>query len=343
LGPIHQCILERGAKTTSDSYILWPSHIGAFSLVLGRHVNNTDTSSLPFSYLIEQDNTTYLIPGVNLKSVGTIRDVQKWPKRDQRKDPVKLDQINYNLLSPFTIQKMLNGRSILRELMRVSGETTDVFSYKSTKIKNTSLVNGIRYYEIAIKKFLGNSIIKRLEKTHFKSIDEIRERLRPDTTIGLGEWLDISGLIAPKTEIEKLICGIETREIRTIADINRLVEEMHRNYYYYEWTWAYSKIREFYDIDPQKITMDQIKTIVREWEDAVVGLDKLLYEDARHEFSLSSMTSFGADGDLDECRLDFEQVRGVFEKNPFVAAVLKHIEDKTALAKELITRLENNL
>ncbi|HOT54223.1 MAG TPA: DUF4954 family protein [Bacteroidales bacterium] len=343
LGPIHQGILERGAKTTSDSYILWPSHIGAFSLVLGRHVNNTDTSSLPFSYLIEQDNTTYLIPGVNLKSVGTIRDVQKWPKRDQRKDPVKLDQINYNLLSPFTIQKMLNGRSILRELMRVSGETTDVFSYKSTKIKNTSLVNGIRYYEIAIKKFLGNSIIKRLEKTHFKSIDEIRERLRPDTTIGLGEWLDISGLIAPKTEIEKLICGIETREIRTIADINRLVEEMHRNYYYYEWTWAYSKIREFYDIDPQKITMDQIKTIVREWEDAVVGLDKLLYEDARHEFSLSSMTSFGADGDLDECRLDFEQVRGIFEKNPFVAAVLKHIEDKTALAKELITRLENNL
>jgi len=63
LGPIHQGILERGSKTTSDSYILWPSRIGAFSLVLGRHVNNTDTSSLPFSYLIEKNNTTHLIPG----------------------------------------------------------------------------------------------------------------------------------------------------------------------------------------------------------------------------------------------------------------------------------------
>jgi NDP-sugar pyrophosphorylase family protein len=339
LGPIHQGIMERGSKTTSDSYILWPSRIGAFSLVMGRHVNNTDTSSLPFSYLIEQDNTTYLIPGVNLKSVGTIRDVQKWPKRDLRKDPVKLDQINYNLLSPYTIQKMLNGRAILQELMRVSGETTDVFSYKSTKINNTSLVNGIRYYEIAIKKFLGNSIIKRLENKQFGSIEEIRDRLRPDTAIGLGEWLDISGLIAPRSEIDKLIHGIETREISKITDINKFVEELHRNYYYYEWTWAYSKIKEFYGIDPEDITINQIREIVKEWEDAVVGLDRMLYEDARKEFSLSSMTGFGADGNMDECRLDFEQVRGAFENNPFVAAVLKHIEDKTALGQELIIRL----
>ena len=89
--------MERGAKTTSDSYILWPARVGAFSLVMGRHVNHADTSNLPFSYLIEQRNTTYLVPGVNLRSVGTIRDAQKWPKRDKRKDPNRLDYINYNL------------------------------------------------------------------------------------------------------------------------------------------------------------------------------------------------------------------------------------------------------
>ena len=54
LGPIHQGAMERGAKTTSDSYILWPARVGAFSLVMGRHVNHADTSNLPFSYLIEQ-------------------------------------------------------------------------------------------------------------------------------------------------------------------------------------------------------------------------------------------------------------------------------------------------
>ena len=52
LGPIHQGILERGAKTASDSYILWPAKVGAFSLVMGRHVSHQDTSDLPFSYLI---------------------------------------------------------------------------------------------------------------------------------------------------------------------------------------------------------------------------------------------------------------------------------------------------
>ena len=67
LGPIHQGTLERGAKTSSDSYILWPARVGAFSLVMGRHVNHADTSNLPFSYLIEQQNTTYLAPGVNLR------------------------------------------------------------------------------------------------------------------------------------------------------------------------------------------------------------------------------------------------------------------------------------
>ncbi|MFA6334992.1 MAG: DUF4954 family protein [Bacteroidales bacterium] len=339
LGPIHQGILERGSKTTSDSYILWPSRIGAFSLVMGRHVNHTDTTSLPFSYLIEQSNTTYLIPGVNLRSVGTIRDAQKWPRRDKRTDPNKLDQINYNLLSPYTIQKMLKGRSLLQELRNVSGETTDIYSYKNTKIKNSSLLNGIRFYEIAINKFLGNSIIKRLEGIELKSDEAIRAALKPDTVTGSGEWLDISGLIAPKTEIEKLMDGIENGSIGKIGTINDFIERLHKNYYYYEWTWAYNKIKEFYDIDPEQITAQQVKNIVLQWENAVVSLDRMIYEDARKEFSLSSMTSFGADGDQNECKQDFEQVRGVFEDNPFVHAVLKHIEDKSALGKELISRI----
>src|SRR5574344_96461 len=209
LGPIHQGTLERGAKTTSDSYILWPARVGAFSLVMGRHVNHADTSDLPFSYLIEQGNTTYLVPGVNLRSVGTIRDAQKWPKRDKRTDPNRLDFINYNLLSPYTIQKMIRGCQILKELVRVSGETSEIYSYQSAKIKSSSLFGGIKFYETAIHKFMGNSIIKRLEGMNFGSNEQIRECLKPDTSVGVGEWLDIAGLIAPKSEIAKLLDGIE--------------------------------------------------------------------------------------------------------------------------------------
>lgn len=339
LGPIHQGAMERGAKTTSDSYILWPAKVGAFSLVMGRHVNHSDTSNLPFSYLIEQQNNSYLIPGVNLKSVGTIRDAQKWPRRDKRKDPFKLDQINYNLLSPYTIQKMMKGCKILKDLRKVSGETSEMYSYQSTKIKNSSLNNGIGYYETAIHKFLGNSIIKRLEETKFQSNEEIRARLVPDTEIGLGEWVDISGLIAPKSEVEKLMTDIESGVLKTVDQIHDRFVEMHRNYYTYEWAWAYDKILSFYHLQPESISAKDVIAIVKQWQEAVVGLDKMVYADAKKEFTLSSMTGFGADGSREEKEQDFEQVRGTFESNPFVTEVLNHIQKKTALGNELIERI----
>ena len=341
LGPIHQGTLERGAKTTSNSYILWPSRVGAFSLVMGRHVNHSDTSNLPFSYLIEQNNTTYLVPGVNLRSVGTIRDAQKWPKRDNRTDPNRLDLINYNLLSPYTIQKIFKGLETLENLRYASGELSDIYSFHSAKIRNSSLKSGIKFYNTAIHKFMGNSIIKRLENIKFSSNEEIRSRLRPDTPIGAGEWVDISGLIAPKSEIDNLLAAIESGEINRLKQINADLERIHNSYYTYEWTWVYNKIEKFYKLKPEEITAADIISIVEQWREAVIGLDRMVYEDARKEFSLASRTGFGADGTRTEKDLDFEQVRGDFESNTFVKAVTDHIEKKNALGEELINRIQH--
>ena len=343
LGPIHQGTLERGAKTTSDSYVLWPARVGAFSLVMGRHVNHSDTSCFPFSYLIEQNNTTYLVPGVNLRSVGTIRDARKWPRRDNRNDAVKLDFVNYNLLSPYTVQKMLKGMEMLHRLCRASGELSDEYSFQSAKIRNSSLKNGIRLYSIAVDKFLGNSIIKRLEGLVPESDDDIRQRLMPDTSIGQGEWVDVSGLIAPKTEIDALLDGVEAGTINRLKYINAEFQRMHENYYSYEWTWAYEKIASVYGIDMSQITAGDVKMIVERWKTSVVALDEMVYEDARKEFSLAAMTGFGADGTRVEKELDFEQVRGDFESNPFVVDVRNHIVAKTRLGDELLERLSGIL
>jgi hypothetical protein len=201
------------------------------------------------------------------------------------------------------------------------------------------LNKGIQLYETAIHKFLGNSIIKRLEETRFQSDEEIRARLRPDTEIGSGEWVDVSGLIVPKSEIEKLMVDIENGVLVSVEQMHDRFEEMHRNYYTYEWTWAYEKIQSFYRLNPDKITAKDVIAIVKQWQEAVVGLDKMVYADAKKEFSLSAMTGFGADGSREEQEQDFEQVRGVFEGNPFVTAVLQHIEVKTALGNELIDRI----
>ena len=339
LGPIHQGIMERGAKTSSDSYILWPARIGAFSLVMGRHTTHPDLANLPFSYLIESCDKTFLIPGVNLKSVGTIRDAQKWPRRDARTDPHRLDQINYNLLSPYTIQKMINGRQILEQLQWVAGMTSEIYSYQSAKIKASSLRKGIHYYDLAIHKFLGNSLIKRLEGLACTSIEAVRSALRPTTTIGLGDWVDLSGLLAPKAEVLRLVEAIESGAIHEVGEIHETLSDLHRHYYEYEWTWAYDKIKTYYGLDLEGATASEIAQLVERWRSSVVELDREVYADAKKEFSLSAMTGFGADGDEVQQARDFEEVRGAFDSNPYVSSILKHIEDKSALGQELLDRL----
>ena len=338
LGPIHQGIAERGAKTTSDSYLLWPSKIGAFSLVMGRHTHHADTSELPFSYLIENNSESYLVPGANLRTVGTIRDAQKWPKRDNRKDPHKIDQINFNLLSPYTVQKMWNGREVLNELQALSGENTEVYGYRNCKIRNSSLRHGRELYTIGIQKFLGNSLISRLEKSEWHTIEEIRAALRPDSNIGLGTWVDLAGLIAPKDEVKKLLDEIEKGGL-TLEDIQARLVQMHANYYSYEWTWALEKLEQVWGCSVDEVSKEQICTTIRQWQEAVVNLDRMVYNDARKEFDLNSQTGFGVDGDREQAEADFEEVRGSFESNSFVKAVLEHIERKTALGEKMLEKL----
>lgn len=343
LGPIHQGTLERGAKTSSDSYILWPARVGAFSLVMGRHVTHSDTTNLPFSYLIEKGETSYLAPGINLRSVGTIRDAKKWPRRDGRTGAEKYDFINYNLLSPFTIQKMIKGLQTLENLQYASGELSDVYSFHSVKITNSALKRGMDLYRIAIDKFMGNSLISRLqnEDGSFSEMTEaqLQSRLRPDTPIGSGEWVDISGLIAPKSEIVALMNGIERGEISGIDAIRDAFKTMADNYYKYEWTWAFQHILTLYGINPSKMTKQDAIRLIETWKDAVVKLDNMIYEDARKEFNLASKTGFGADGNKEQKESDFEQVRGDFENNDFVRSVLDHIEAKTKLGEKAINAL----
>lgn len=335
LGPIHQGVVERGAKTTSDSYMLWPSKVGAFSLVMGRHTHHADTSALPFSYLIENNSETYIVPGANLRTVGTIRDAQKWPKRDLRTDREQLDLINYNLLSPYTVQKMWYGRAVLQELQMLSGKKTDIYGYNNCKIRNSSLLHGIELYTIGIDKFLGNSLISRIEKNgDIHSLEDLRRALRADSEVGLGDWVDLSGLIAPHSEVKRLLGDIEQGKT-DLQDIQERFAAMHANYYSYEWTWALDKLEQIWGCKAEEVSIEQVLQVVEQWQASVVRLDRMVYEDARKEFDLNSQTGFGVDGDASQQKADFESVRGKFESNAFVMEVKEHIRKKTALGEHI--------
>ena len=340
LGPIHQGIVERGSKTTSDSYLLWPAKIGPFTLVMGRHYKNSDTSDMPFSYLVERDDKSWLAPAVNLRSVGTIRDAMKWPKRDKRKDPSKLDCINFNLLSPFTIQKMVKAISILENLKEVSGATCDEYVFNNTSIAGNALERGISLYDMGIDKFLGNSVITRLYKSDLHNEQELRDRLTPDSDKGKGDWVDLSGLIAPKNEVKKILEEIEEGKISDTGEIQKRFEILHNSYYEYEWNWASELLEWRLKKSIQEMTAKDILTIVKQWKKSVIELDQMLYSDAKKEFKLNAMTGFGNDGDSETRLADFEMVRGSFEKNSLVLEIMSHIERKSRLGDRMVEELK---
>ena len=297
LGPIHQGILERGAKTASDSYVLWPAKVGAFSLVMGRHTAHMDTSNLPYSYLLEDKASSYIAPGANIKSVGTIRDAMKWPRRDKRKDPDKLDYINFNILSPYTMQKVLKGIEILRSLRRSFGPDIAEYPYQGGWIRSSSLNKGLNYYSIILDKFLGNSLVSRIGKSKAETWEELLKDLRPDSEIGLGSWVDVSGLICPKNALDPFLDQVEEGVVSGVDALDEFFSMIYSEYYSYEWTWAYDIIRKYYGVSLDNVSPKDVLDLITRWKEAVVGLDNLLYEDAKKEFSLSFMTSFGEDGD----------------------------------------------
>ncbi|GAB1358935.1 hypothetical protein MASR1M31_07140 [Porphyromonadaceae bacterium] len=105
---------------------------------------------------------------------------------------------------------MMKGRMILKRLQEMSGETTEIYTYRNTG-KKTPL-SAMEF--ICTKRrnnFWENSLISRLQSgaASYQTIQEVRERLKPTHPCGAGDWVDLSGLFAPKSEVDRLIELIE--------------------------------------------------------------------------------------------------------------------------------------
>ena len=342
LGPIHQGIVERGGRMASDSYILWPAKIGPFTMVMGRHMTHLDTSDLPFSYLIQIGTDSYIMPGANLQRVGTVRDSYKWPTRDKRTDPTKLDIINFDLLSPYTMSKMMRGIEILKKIKAESPTDALRFKFQGAIIKRSSLEKGIALYEKAIRRYLGNTLIKRI--THYPShtLFELRESLVRHSDSGMGDWADLSGFLVPKKELNDVLDQIEQGIIKDIESVQAALLELQSNYAEMEWNWNSRLIEQWYNVDLSSITVEEISAILDYWHEAIIGFDKRILEDAAKEFQESSRIGFGID-DESARMADFEAVRGTYEEQTFVQQIEQHIQNKEALyvrMKELISQLQ---
>jgi len=339
LGPCHQGILERGTKTSSDSYLLYPFKIGAFSLVMGRHYKHSDISNLPYSYLIESNDESILVPGVNLRSVGTIRDAVKWPNRDKRTDKNKLDLINFDLLSPYSVNKMIAGKKILSELQKHSGMLSEFYSYNNVKIRNHSLKSGIKFYKTGLIKFLGNTLIRRLKNQNFANMEELQSLLSAKEESGSNKWLDISGMFMPAEEMEKLISQISENKCNSLNDLNSFFATVNENYEEYKWTWFVHNFENIMNIKISNITPDILVKFIQKWQKTVVDLDDRYLKDCEKEFSPEIMVGYGIDGSSEIAIQDFAKVRGKFENNKFVNTIKQHKQTKTEIGNQVIEKL----
>ena len=278
MGPMHWGILERGTKTASGSYLLMPATIGTFSVCFGKLMHHPNTTALPFSYLIAEADKMYLVPGRNITTVGLYRDIRKWPKRDMRPQQTQKSIVNFDWLSPYSVGEILQGKKILENLRQASGDNVSSYNYHEYVINATSLRKGIKYYDIALRIYMG-AVLKRAHKWGFFG--------KPQTEVGLGRWDDLSGLLLPVSEERRLIEDIKSGSLETIEEVVNRFREINENYRIYQWAWTYRMIFEYYGIN--EISPEDDARIKQDYIEARRAWIAEIKKDAEKEFEMGDV------------------------------------------------------
>ena len=279
MGPMHWGILERGSKTASGAYLLMPATLGSFSVCFGKLMHHPNTRNLPFAYLIADGDKMFLIPGRNITTVGLYRDIKKWPKRDLRAPENRKSIVNFDWLSPFSVGEILKGKKILENLREVTGDNVSQYLYHEYIIPATSLHKGIKYYDIALRIYMG-AVLKRVLKRD-PSITP------PTTEIGTSDWDDLSGLLLPVSEEERIISDLKDGTIETIQELISRFEEIDANYREYQWAWTYKMICDYYHIS--EITLEDANRIHEDYIKARRSWIAEIKKDAEKEYAMGDV------------------------------------------------------
>ncbi len=335
LGPVHQGVVERGSKTGSFSYLLWPARVGPFSAVLGKHYANFDARNLPFSYVNEEEGRSVLSPAVNLFTVGTRRDGEKWPGRDRRTDPDRLDWIRFEVFSPFTVGRMMAGLDEISALYERAERSQTYVTYKGIAIKRLLCRTAKKHYAMAIDLYLGGMLADRLER------DAAPEAAlaAPEIAHGPGAWVDVLGLLAPQSAVEEVCDEVESGRAGDLAALEARLSRIHEDYDEAAWAWACEAWRARAGKAPADMSPDELRAAVAEWRDAALKLNRMIRLDAEKEYSVQTRIGFGIDGDEAVRDRDFEAVRGVPETNKFIQGLDAEAREIRERAERLLAKL----
>ena len=256
-----------------------PATLGSFSVCFGKLMHHPNTRNLPFAYLIADGDKMFLIPGRNITTVGLYRDIKKWPKRDLRALENRKSIVNFDWLSPFSVGEILKGKKILESLREVTGDNVSQYLYHEYIIPATSLHKGIKYYDIALRIYMG-AVLKRVLKRD-PAITP------PSTQTGVGDWDDLSGLLLPVSEEERIVADLKDGTIETIQELISRFEEIDANYREYQWAWTYKMICDYYHIS--EITLEDANRIHEDYIKARRSWIAEIKKDAEKEYAMGDV------------------------------------------------------
>ncbi len=341
LGPVHEGKLGRGCKTGSFAYLMWPCRAGPFSVIMGKHAANFDTWCYPFSHIeARPDGKTYMIPGLNLTTVGTVRDGAKWPSRDRRTGAVRRDRITFDVLSPFTVGLMMRGRAALAQLLETTDKAVEEVPVGGTLVKRPILRTGQKNYRNAIELYLYEQAFLRAEAAAAGGREAIREALAvPPHAVYSAEWVDIAGLLMPVGRLRDLEHAIEQGRVADVPAFAAALDEIARAYADDAWAWTVRAFREAAGGDLCDASSGALHALAVNYLAAKRKFLKLVLADAEREFEAFSRTGFGMDGGDEETAGDFAAVRGAYDRNKFVKemqAALDALERRVSAFKARI-------
>ncbi len=299
MGPMHYGTLQRGCKTASGAYLLMPANIGTFSVCFGKLMYHPDTSCLPFSYLKAYSDIMYLSPGRNITTVGLYRDIRKWPKRDLRPQGTQKSIVNFDWLSPYSVGEIIKGKKILEKLQDASGNEVALYNYYNYVIKSNSLQKGIENYDMALRIYMG-AVLKRVRKRDANLTP-------PSSSVGTGQWTDLSGLLLPVSEEERLIEDIKTGNLECIQDVLQRFEDINEHYRDYQWAWTYQLILDYYHLNT--ITPQDADRIREDFIQARRTWIAAIRKDAEKEFAMGDVEQNVLDDFLNKLdhEVDYEE------------------------------------
>ena len=280
MGPIHYGTLSRGVKTASGSHIVHPAKIGPFSVCMGKIQNHPDTTALPFSYVIGEGRETHIVPGRNIATVGLYRDINKWPRRDVRIKGSRKSIINYEWLSPLTVNEVVKGHQLLANMRQNAGQKTAFCTADGNTLTANALEKGMKLYAMAVEMYVGEMLARHEDST-------------PAAASGTGEWCDLGGLLIPAEEEERLVEKIRYGMIDGIGSVIRMFEAYNDRYDDYQWAFTLNLMKGWLGKD--ELTEDDFEYFRARGMAAHEAWLNMIREDAEKEYSL---------GDVDRATLD---------------------------------------